>query len=144
MSRLDLAARQFLGVPFHHQGRDPTLAVDCIGLLSASCEALGWLHYLTHDRTDYSPAPHDGVLEAQLQDAFGAPVPKSDMQAGDVVAMRSGLGGPIRHVGILGDHPSGELSLIHTSATTHCVTEHILNPAARRLIALVFRPAGEP
>jgi cell wall-associated NlpC family hydrolase len=39
--RLALAAEGFLGVPFRLHGRDPATGLDCVGLVSASLEAIG-------------------------------------------------------------------------------------------------------
>ncbi len=40
-SRLALAAQQFLDTPFKLHGRDPSIGLDCIGLLIASLETIG-------------------------------------------------------------------------------------------------------
>lgn len=135
--RLDLTARQFLGAPFLHQGRDPAIGIDCIGLIVCSFRALGW-PYDKHDLAGYSRRPHQGLLEARLQAAFGAPLPAMAAQPGDVLAMR--WSGPVRHVGVVGEHPSGGLSIIHTSASIGRVVEHGLAGPWRRRVAGVYRP----
>lgn len=126
-------ARAYIGVPWVHQGRNPAVALDCIGLL-----ACVFPEYAHHDRTDYGRDPHAGILEAGLRAAFGDPV--TDMQPGDVVAVR--YAGPVRHVGIVGAHPFG-LSLIHTDSSLGRVTEHRIDDKWARRIALVFRPEVE-
>jgi cell wall-associated NlpC family hydrolase len=50
--RLDEAARQWLGVPFVHQGRTEW-ALDCVGLLVMAARGAG---IPIQDRTDYPPA----------------------------------------------------------------------------------------
>lgn len=119
-------------MPFVHQGRNPAAGLDCIGLL-----ALALPEYAMHpeNRADYARDPHHGLLEHRLRLIFGEPV--SDMQPGDVVALR--YAGPIRHVGLVGDHPQG-LSLIHTDSRLGRVTEHRIDEKWARRIALVFRP----
>lgn len=143
--RLDHAARHYLGVPFGHQGRNPQIEIDCIGLLYLACRDAG-LACASEDRNDYSQHPHAGLLESNLIRIFGDPLPLGQMQAGDIVALR--YGGPIRHVGIVGEVLYGGvpyLSLIHTDRMRGCVTEHritedLLNPRKRPCIAGVYRP----
>lgn len=125
-------ARALIGVPWVHQGRNLAVGLDCIGLLAV---VFAGTRYAEHDCTEYGRDPHDGLLERHLRSVFGAP--RDDVQQGDVVAMR--YVGPIRHVGIVGDHPHG-LSLIHTDASIGRVTEHRIDEKWARRIALVFRP----
>lgn len=131
-------ARELLGVPFLHLGRD-SHGIDCVGLLA----------YAHQQPATALPAyprdPYSGQLEAGLQAACGepvalAPVPLAALQVGDVVAMAYGL--PIRHVGLVATHPTlpGVLSLIHTDSTLGEVTEHILDAKWLRRIRKVYRP----
>ncbi len=127
-------------VPFHHLGRDEN-GSDCIGLLV----------YCTGYPVDKVPAyprdPYRGMLERQLEAAFGPPVlslgregaEAVTLQPGDLVAMAYGL--PVRHVGILAQHPAypGHLSLIHTDLTVGRVTEHILDDLWLQRIRKVWR-----
>lgn len=39
--RLALAARQFIGSPFHLHGRDPLTGMDCVGLVLLSLQSIG-------------------------------------------------------------------------------------------------------
>lgn len=131
------AARRYIGVPFRHQGRDPAVGLDCVGLLAVSLRDAGLSHYLAHDRLGYSRDPHDGLLEKGLAAAFGAPLPVTAMQPGDIAAVR--FAGPVRHVAIVGDHPEG-LSLIHSYTSIRRVTEHRIDAKWLRRIAGVYRP----
>lgn len=137
--RLHEAARERLGVPFLHLGRDPAIGLDCVGLLADAAPRAGIPEALTHDLEGYSRTPHDGVLDAQLFRAFGAPVLPSTAQADDIVSLRHG-GPDSNHVGILGELPDGRLSLIHTSRSIGRVVEHGLDDRWRRRIAAVYRP----
>ncbi|MFC0677532.1 NlpC/P60 family protein [Lysobacter korlensis] len=125
-----------MGVPFVHQGRTRR-GLDCIGLLELALHDAGMGHYAAHpaNRTDYGRDPHRGLLEQRLREIFGEPV--ADMRPGDVVALR--YAGPIRHVGLIGDHQHG-LSLIHTDSHLGRVTEHRIDDRWATRIALVFRP----
>lgn len=130
--RLDIAARRYLGVPFLHQGRDPSVGIDCVGLLvlaARDCE----LHELAaQDFTSYARNPAHGELERRLGAALGpsvcCPLP------GDVVSVD--FKGQTRHVGIVGEH-NGRLTLIHTY--TSAVIEHGIDDKWRRRITGIYR-----
>lgn len=132
--RLDVAARAYLGVPFLHQGRNPAVGIDCVGLVAAAVRDCGLLHLLPHDFTEYPRNPGRGELERRLREAFGEPV--SDMQAGDVAAIA--FHGQTRHVAIVGDGPHG-FSLIHTYNHPAKVIEHALDAKWRRRITAIYR-----
>lgn len=129
------AARTYLGVPFGHQGRNPAVSIDCIGLLVLAFRDAG-LSVDAFDCADYGRDPHDGLLEWHLSAAFGSPV--SGLQPDDVVAIAYGR--PIRHVGIIGT--DGErLTLIHTDSNVGRVVEHGIDARWRRRIRRVYRRA---
>lgn len=130
---LDAAARHYLGTPFRHQGRNPALGIDCIGLIVLAGQDAGFL-FPAFDRTDYGTDPAHGLLQGYLRLAFGPPV--SDMQPGDVVAID--YHGTVRHVGIVGAHPQG-LSLIHTNMAIGRVSEARIDAKWRKRIKAVFR-----
>lgn len=135
-----LAARALLGIPFRHQGRNPAVGIDCIGLLRLWGDACG-LTLSAHDRTNYPRDPYDGMLEQHLEAAFGPPVPLETLRPDDVVAMR--WDGGVRHVGIIG-RLDDRLSLIHTARNIERVVEHGISPRwQRRFIARVYRPWPE-
>lgn len=131
--RLDEAARAYLGVPFRHQGRDPAIGIDCIGLIVLAGRDAG-MAFPAFDRTDYGTEPVDGMLQEMLRLAFGPPV--SPMQVGDVVAID--FKGVVRHVGIVGQHPQG-LSLIHTNMAVGRVTEARIDSKWANRIKGIFR-----
>lgn len=89
-------ARQYLGVRFRHQGRDPRTGIDCTGLLVVVAEDLGFENL--SDRTDYRRQPKsDEIRETLLLNCD--PVPVAEMRDGDFFFMRLGGIKP-RHVGI--------------------------------------------
>lgn len=69
--RLDLAARRYLGTPFLHQGRDPSVGIDCVGLGQLACRDSG---LTTPDWTDYGRNPSGDTLETRLREVLGEPV----------------------------------------------------------------------
>lgn len=131
-------ARQWLGLTFEHQGRGAG-DTDCVGLVA---HAFG---YPLDKIPSYPKNPNNGVLERHLDRLIGMPVHIGDVDdnsyllAGDLVAMQ--YRGPVRHVGIVADHPTlpGQLSLIHTDANLNKVTEHILDAKWLRRIKRVYR-----
>lgn len=134
---LALAARTYLGVPFRHQGRNPAIGIDCIGLLVLAARDAAMP--VDERRVNYSKDPHDGLLEQHLVEAFGPPIPASQMQADDVVAID--YAGAVRHLGIIGEDRDGNLTLIHTSqGIVGKVVEHAIDAKWRGRIRAVFRP----
>lgn len=139
--RLDHVARQWIGVPFAHQGRSRR-GVDCVGLVAVCCAAIPeFSHHCAHDLKGYVSNPHGGTLEAALSRAFGAPV--TGYQPGDVVACA--FPRVVRHVAIVAAHPQGGLSLIHALNKDHRrVIEHRLDARWSGFIRAAFRPEARP
>lgn len=134
--RLDLEARKYLGVPWVHQGRDPLIGFDCIGLPVRSGNDGGYA-FVVYDTTQYSRTPAAGVLEGYLDAALGLWLPPPTMQPGDLAAID--YCGAIRHLGIIGEHPHG-LSLIHTNQAVGHVTEARIDAKWARRIKRIYRP----
>lgn len=133
--RLDEAARNYLGVPFRHQGRNPAIGIDCVGLVVCCARDCGIS--TEADFAGYGTDPAHGLLEQQLDLAFGASV-GGELQPGDVVAID--FKGATRHVAIVAERAGGGLNLIHTNFSTQCVTEAILNEKWRSRITRTYRP----
>lgn len=82
------AARALVGAPYHHQGRDPRLGIDCVGLLIAVAREVGaeW-----HDLEGYSG---DGRITA---DGKGRSLLRSELESSldEVVDIREARDGDI-------------------------------------------------
>lgn len=126
-------ARTMIGTPWRHRGRS-AWAVDCVGLLVASLRAAG---VPVADRSNYGREPWKDGLREEMRAQFGEPV--TDWQPGDVALMRWRPTQEPSHVGIIGDHPTGGLSLIHAYSMT-AVTEHAIDNKWRARIVEVYRP----
>lgn len=135
--RLDLAARKYVGTPFLHQGRDPSVGVDCVGLASVLLRECGLTELASHDLTNYAKNPNGGELERRMQAAFGPPV--KDLAPGCLVTID--FYGQSRHVGIVGEH-NGRLTLIHAYGRPPRVIEHGIDDAWRRRITGIYRVGG--
>ncbi len=121
-------------VRFRHQGRSRR-GVDCAGLLLVSMTAIG--RPIT-DLDAYGREPMGDGLRGMMVANLGEPVPRDSMRPGDMVLMR--FQGEPKHVGLIGDHPHGGLSLIHTFAQVKKVVEHRIDAEWDSYIIEVWRP----
>jgi cell wall-associated NlpC family hydrolase len=122
-------ARSLVGTPFRHRGRS-VRGVDCIGLVVLALRQVG---VTTADERLYgrTPEPEGAKLRQTLVDHFGQPIP--ELQPGAIVTMQ--WHGRPNHVGIVGETPYGELSLIHADSKMGAVVEHRLaDPWPRRIV----------
>lgn len=125
-------ARALLDVPWVHQGRDPAVGIDCVGLVLIAFEH--------DDPTVYGREPHGGLLESRLEAGFGPPA-EGPMRVGDVALMAYGRSeqGARRHVGIIADYAYGGLSIIHTDSVVGRVVEQPIDAKWMRRIKAVYR-----
>ena len=132
--RVVAQARTHLNTRFKHQGRTPR-GLDCAGLLVLTLTELG--HSIV-DRKSYGREPHKDGLRQTVQANMGQPLPAgAAMMPGDIVLMRF-VREP-HHLGILGDHPTAGLTLIHSFAEVGKVVEHRLDGRWASRILEVYR-----
>jgi cell wall-associated NlpC family hydrolase len=136
-------ARNFLRVPFLHQGRNPDVGVDCVGLGVLYLRTLG---VEVRDRTTYDRNP-DGTLRDELVRAMGAPIAEGPgcwkhAQPGDVLSLRyANLSRvPERHVAIATEL-YGKPAMIHADSREKRVVEHPMDARWQRRVIGVWRPA---
>lgn len=132
--------RGFLGVPFKHQGRNPAVGLDCVGLAAIYARARG---YAPADRKNYGRDP-DGTLCTGITATFGPPVatgPGAGRHARplDVATFRF-RAASARHVGVLIER-NGQLWMIHADSSHRKVVEHPMDDRWLRAIDGVWRPA---
>lgn len=139
MTRLDLVARQYIGTPFLHQGRDPSIGVDCVGLAARIVADCGLYWLAKHDLTGYARNPNGGKLERRMQAAFGPPV--KELAPGRLVTVD--FYGQSRHVGIVGEY-NGRLTLIHAYGRPPRVIEHGIDAKWRRRITGIYQVEASP
>ncbi len=128
-------ARSYKGVPWRHRGRSRR-GIDCIGLVVLALAAGG---FMMRDRTNYGREPWRDGLQREMREHFGEPV--SDWQPGDVALMRWDNTPEPSHVALIGAHPLGGLSLIHSySHATGGVCENGIDAVWQKRIVEVYRP----
>lgn len=138
-----VVARSFIGTPFRHQGRNPEVGIDCVGLCVLYLGALG---YEVRDRTDYDRDP-DGSLRGELVRVLGQPVAEGagcwvHARPGDVLSLRfANLSRvPERHVAIASEL-YGQPAMIHADNSHRRVVEHPLDERWKSRVVGVWRPA---
>lgn len=126
-------ARSVLDVPFRHQGRDPAIGLDCIGLLSFVARSFG---LSCIDRFDYSRLPGKGQLEAGL-DMQPCMERITTLEPACVILMRISLSP--QHVGIF----TGD-TMIHAWSSAGKVCEHHLDDKWRSRVVRLYRFKESP
>lgn len=122
------AARACDGTPFHHQGRQPGVGLDCVGLL---IHAFGAAGYRTADSRGYARQPDPAAMRAALERVL---VPATgEPRAGDVLYMR--INRDPQHLALV----TGAGTIIHACANVGRVREHRLDDRWRRRVVAVYR-----
>lgn len=119
---------QCVGTPFHHQGRKPSVGLDCIGLVIVALKAAG---IPVQDRLDYGVRP-DGrsLIDALKAHKF---IKVQEIQAGDILVFR--YDNQPQHVAIA----LSENELIHSFAPAGRVVKSEIGAYWRRRLVAVFR-----
>lgn len=149
---LSEAARRYLTwgterkpVPFLHQGRNPNVGIDCVGLAVLAAQDCG---FVAHDLNAYSRDPDNGLLEAMLEKncgprlaiSYGTPALLAALRPDDIVSID--YKGETRHVAVVAENAHGRLSLIHTSSAHGRVAESPINSRWLKMITGVYRLGG--
>jgi NlpC/P60 family putative phage cell wall peptidase len=123
-----VAARRCLGTPFHHQGRQPGIGLDCIGLIVIALQAAGMT---VQDRFDYAPRPDGASLIDGLL-AHGA-IPVTTHFPGDILLFRYDQQPQHVALALPDDH------MIHAFAPAGRVVESVIGDYWRRRLLGVYR-----
>ncbi len=122
---VSLAARQFLGIRFMHQGRS-LAGLDCLGLLIVTANRCD-LHF-DGKKADALDIPHygnrpDAVLLKEKLDKHLQPITLEAVREGDIVLLT--IEGLAQHLALITDYPiAGERGMIHAYAPARKVIEH--------------------
>ena len=113
--RIIAEARSMIGLPFHHQGRDSAIGVDCRGLLLVIADRLGYQH--ADWRNDYAREPNPQEFRAALETDLVLLPSIEDALLGDVFLIRFPRQKPeeATHCAVLAEGPF-ESMLIHSFA----------------------------
>ncbi len=121
-------ARDCLGTPFHHQGRQLGTGLDCIGLIVVALRAAG---FVVRDRTDYGQRP-DGHTLVQALLEHGA-VQEEEISPGCLLLFRYDR--QPQHVALA----TGPDTMIHSFAPAGEVVETAIGAYWRRRLAGIYR-----
>lgn len=127
-------ARTWIKTPFHHQGRLKSVGCDCIGMVLGVLHNIGarskhrdsegqQLPFTDFDQRDYARDPNSERLKHTLEYHLDV-VEIEELSPGDILLFR--VVHLPQHVGIVGDHPMGGLSLIHAYSPARKVVEESL------------------
>ncbi len=117
---LDLAARQYVGVPWRHLGRSRE-GIDCIGLVLLAARDCG---LAADDPAPYAREPSSQRLRQELARHLDE-VPIAAARRGDVLVFN--LGVYAGHIGVFAFHPAYFVpSVIHAYAPRRRVVEEPL------------------
>lgn len=105
------AAATMLGLPFVHQGRDPEVGVDCVGLLVVMGRIIGYPDLV--DAEAYRRTPSAFVIRDVLAKNCDE-IPMEEVGVGDIYLMRTGGIKP-RHTAIVYSDENGVRYIIHAA-----------------------------
>lgn len=125
------SAREWLGTPWHHQGRLKGVGVDCAGVVLGVARDLGLSEF---NMTGYGHRPDGRELEA-LCYSHMTPVPPADARPGDVLLIE--VDNQPQHLAIVTD-----AGMVHAYAPLRRVVEHRLDDAWTARIVAAFRMPG--
>jgi len=143
VTRMDIVrgARQWIGTPYAHAGRDIGARADCICVPLLTARSLGLTDF---DITGYSRRPGTEDILALCR-ARPELEEIARLEVGALVIMAWHEGGRYvpTHFGVVGDYPEtiapGEYSVIHAWAVQRKVVEHRIDPEWLRRIVAQFR-----
>jgi len=115
------AARSMVGVPWKHQGRNPTAGVDCVGLVVLTGQLSGVTVY---DTANYQRHAKNYDFVTHFVDAGCVAKPIKDRRLGDVLIFNDKTFPA--HVGIMADGALGTPHLVHAYALRREVVEEEL------------------
>lgn len=138
-------ARSWLGTRWHHQASTKGVGTDCVGLVRGVAIETG---VFPRDLASlpgasqflgYGRLPFKGMLEKGCGLYLQA-ISATEAGPGDLVVME--FNGQPHHMGVLGWHPCGGLSIIHAYAPRRMVVESRLDDSLRARIVSWHRFPG--
>lgn len=136
-------AREYIGTPFHQQGRVKGRGLDCVGIVLCVGEDLG-LKYNDgrpigrFDYKDYGMYPVMDSMQTEAEKIFIKKTRK-EMVPGDIVTMRAPF--IVHHMAVVSQLEQG-LGIIHAHGGVGKIVEHLLDARWNTRIAGVFSYPG--
>lgn len=96
-SKILETAEACVGVKYKHQGRNPAIGLDCLGLAIYCAKEAGYTQ-IPDDRT-YNPRVTSHDLRGTLN-SYCRKKPRSCIMPGDLVLLRTGMEPVARHLGV--------------------------------------------
>lgn len=129
-------ARELIGVPFHHQGRNRA-GLDCVGLVYLIGIELGY-EKLKAVPKNYSKSFGSKIFYEEL-DRFLVPVSKEELREGDILVL--GAGKDPRHMAIFCGKTPGTTyeTIVHSYEKYGGVKESRINEYWKNRIVGVYR-----
>jgi hypothetical protein len=131
------AAREYVGVPFQHQGRTKN-GIDCGGLLICTAWDLGTLSR-DWDGKPYPKQPTPQYVK-WVFDTFWVKCSDLELKPGRVALMGLPVG-PAIHIGLI-TSVNGRPYLLHASPDAGRVAEHRIDSVWRKRITAVYEYPG--
>lgn len=134
MKRSDFVSecRSYIDTPFKHQGRIPSVGIDCAGVVICASVKLGQKF---EDLTNYNMRPTQEDILKKIIDSGFYDVSLEDTIPGDLLLMA--YDGNIQHIAIVTEN-SPNIYILH-AVNGKKVIEHRLDTAWKERIRRVFR-----
>jgi cell wall-associated NlpC family hydrolase len=136
MKREDFVAmaRSYLGTPFHHQGRQPGVGLDCAGVVVVAC----WqCDHAVQDVIAYGRIPFKGLLEKSVAE-YCDEIPVRGVLAGDVLLFT--FREDPHHLAVV-SHVA-PIRLIHAYSQVNKVVENSLDAYWQKRLCKCYRIRG--
>ena len=131
------AAREELGTPFHHQGRNPGVALDCLGLIAVT--AINRLGLPVKDYVKYRRRPNGTLLPRLRKTCIEIGI--DEMQEADIYVFTHPRYKEPWHIGLRTWY-QGTIGLLHACILNKKVIEQRLDTYPHGKLTHAFRIPG--
>ena len=135
-ARFLAAALSYEGTPFRHQGRLPSVALDCAGVVVCAAHAAD---VVVSDQTGYARIPSGGAFERAIKDHCD-PVAEADLLPGDLAAFI--VRDEPQHIAVVLSAEGGRVMLLHAFADVKRVAINGMDDTWRKRLRGFWRLRG--
>lgn len=135
--RAAIAARGWLGTPYHHQASEKGVGADCLGLIRGI-----WREVVGAEPERVPPYTSDwgetggGEMLWQIADRYMSRAATSDIRPGQILLFRMRTDAPAKHLGLV-SRAGGSVAFIH-AYQGHGVVESALTESWLRRVVMRF------